>query len=205
MKGEASLDTTLTMVPPMTAHREQVELEPELIGLVRRLRQGDQAALEPLIELTQAAAYKVAMSYLQDSHASRDVLQETYLLVYRNIGKLREPAAFRSWFYRIVTSCCHRVLRSRRQEPSLDCLVESGGGPSVASPSDAIARRLAVREAFHRLREQDRSVLTLREVCQLSYDQIAAALKIPVGTVRSRLSKARQRFLDAFQTPGGQR
>lgn len=166
-----------------------------LESLVRLLQQGESGALEPFIEKTQTAAYRLALSYLKDEHAAQDALQEAYLLVYRRARQLHDPSAVKGWFFQIVRSCCHRVLRKRRPEDPLEELE----GPNPDPVASRSVDRLSIETTFAQLKEQDRTVLTLREVWQLSYDEIASTLEIPVGTVRSRLAGARKKFLKIFR------
>lgn len=164
-----------------------------LAGLVRRLQDGDESALEPFIARTHKAAWRLAVSMLRDPHLAEDCLQDAYLAVCRGVHGLRDPEAAHTWLLRIVTNRCRRLLRQRRPS-SLDELAETGLEPAAPDPTARTDTRLGVRSALTRLGHQDREVLALREVMQLTYDEIAATLKVPLGTVRSRLSKARARL-----------
>lgn len=165
---------------------------PQLLDLVTRLQGGDSAALEPFIQATQQAAYRLALSHLHDAQLSQDAVQDAYLAVYQNIGKLRDPNAFRTWFFRIITNCCRDLARKRKPEATLEAVAEQ------AAPASSPEDKLSVRQAFDELGEQDRTILTLREVCQCSYEEMASTLEVPVGTIKSRLAKARHRFLKVF-------
>lgn len=170
-----------------------VAASPEVLELVTRLRQGDESALGGLIAATQRWAFRLARSMLRDEDQCKDVLQESYLAVYQEIGSLRDVAAFQTWFSRIVLNRCRRVLRQKTTE-SIDDVTE----PSVAGGQGGVDDREDLRRALAVLTEIDRSVLMLREVMQLSYDEIATTLSVPVGTVRSRLSEARRRLVEAW-------
>jgi RNA polymerase sigma factor (sigma-70 family) len=168
---------------------------PALEDCVRCLQRGESAALERLIRATHTQAFRVAYTLLGDRHLCEDVLQDVYLTVYRKIEQLREPQAFRGWFRRIVVHECHRHLRRRGSE-SLD------DQPEAALPQtqghDSVDTTLAVRQAFGQMSGSDRTVLAMREMLDLSYEEIADTLEVPVSTVKSRLFKARKRFLDFF-------
>ena len=84
-----------------------------LTSLVDRLRQGDEAALQNLMELTYRMGFKLAHSLLQDRQLAEDALQEAYFTSYQKIHQLKEPAAFRTWFCRILTNCCHALRPDR--------------------------------------------------------------------------------------------
>lgn len=164
-----------------------------LESLLERLQRGDTAALEAFIGQTQGMAYRLAYSILADRDRCQDVMQEVYLTVYQKIGQLREPAAFKGWFSRILINRCRQELRGRKLE-SLDELPESSS-PSQDGMADRVHDRMAVQEAMAQLAPHDRAMLTMREVLELSYQEIAESLEIPLGTVRSRLFHARQRLL----------
>lgn len=164
-----------------------------LESLLERLQRGDAAALEAFIAQTQGMAYRLAYSILADRDRCQDVMQEVYLTVYQKIGQLREPAAFKGWFSRILVNRCRQELRGRKFE-SLDELPESKA-PSLDGMADRVHDRMQVQAAMAELAPHDRAMLTMREVLELSYQEIAESLDIPLGTVRSRLFNARQRLL----------
>lgn len=167
--------------------------------LLLRLRDGDETALEPLIRETQGMAFRLARTVLRDTHACQDAVQDAYLIVYREIGRLRDPGAFRTWFARIVLNRCRRMLRHQPAR-SLEDLTEAET-PSTPTGADTVEQRYDLRRALATLTETNRSVLMLREVMQFSYEEIAEALSIPLGTVKSRLADARRRLLLAWEGP----
>lgn len=179
--------TWLAGSPPAVTRSERLE------SLLERLQRGDAAALEAFISQTQAMAYRLAYSILADRDRCQDVMQEVYLTVYQKIGQLREPAAFKGWFSRILVNRCRQELRGRKFE-SLDELPESKA-PSLDGMADRVHDRMQVQAAMAELAPHDRAMLTMREVLELSYQEIAESLEIPLGTVRSRLFHARQRLL----------
>lgn len=165
--------------------------------LVRALQERKEGALEALIKKTEKACYHLALSILKDPELSRDALQESYFVVYQRIGQLREAGAFKAWLFRIVTHCCTDILRKRAPEVEAD-LSRQGAAPSD-DPARLVPDQVLLKETFHALPEIDREALALREVCHLSYDEMSQVLSIPVGTVRSRLAKARKRFIQAYR------
>jgi RNA polymerase sigma-70 factor (ECF subfamily) len=173
--------------------------------MVEALRSGQDGALENLIKKTEKACYHLALSILKDPDLSKDALQETYFLVYRRVGQLREPAAFKGWLYRIVTSCCHDILRKRSKEVETDLgeredlLGAKAEKRPTSDPSHEVPNREMIRSTFDGLADIDRQALALREICSLSYDEMSRVLSIPIGTVRSRLAKARKRFINAYR------
>ena len=162
--------------------------------LIGRLQSGDDSALEAFIEATHPMAYRLAFSILGERERCQDVLQEVYLTVYQKIGQLREPSALRGWFSQILVNRCRQELRGRKLE-AFEELPETLGTDGMA---ESIDLKVDVQEAMRSLPSCDQAVLTMREVCQLSYQEIAENLKVPLGTVRSRLFNARQRLLVAL-------
>jgi RNA polymerase sigma-70 factor, ECF subfamily len=158
--------------------------------LVRRCQQGDESAFRELLRRHRSRAVYLAAQILRDRTEAEDVVQEAFLQVFRSIRKFRCDASFYSWLYRIVVNLC--LDRSRRQSGRitvpLDEEREEGSG------AGGWETRLQVDSLLARLGDELRVTLILREVAGLSYEEIARELKIPVGTVRSRLSAAREQF-----------
>lgn len=167
-----------------------------LEALAVRLQERQEGALEALITRTQSACSRLAMSILQDAELSRDALQEAYFVVYQRIGQLREPAALKSWLFRIVNHCCHDIRRARARQPQSALPPDQQASADV---SQDIHHQQDIRATFEQLPDIDRTALALREVCSMSYEEMSQVLNIPLGTVRSRLAKARKRFIDAYQ------
>lgn len=168
-----------------------------VLDSVVRLRQGDASALEPLIEATQSRAWQIAYSILQDRQEVEDALQDAYLSVFQNLSQLKEPQAFWGWFKRILV---HRCLRLRQRNP-LEVLQDEEDQRS--SPQQPLEDRLDVAEAFKKLSLTDRTVLALREILDLPYEEIAQQLQVPLNTVRTRIYNARNRLFRLF-TQGSQ-
>ena len=169
----------------------------ELRRLVLRLQDGDQSAFESLVEKTQQSAYRLTFSMAQDHHLCQDAIQDAYVTVLQSIRQLRNPAAFTTWFSRIVINRCKRLLKTRRPS-SLDDIVEKGQGPSTDGLEEKTGRRLQLKKAMRQLTDTDRTIISLREVQGYSYEEIAEILDIPMGTVKSRIANARRRLLKAY-------
>lgn len=180
-----------------TAKQKSVTEAPRSLELlVRRLKEDREGALEELIGRTQEACFRLAFSLLKDQELARDALQDSYLVVYQKIGQLRDPGAFKTWLFRIVTHACRDIQRKRSKE------VESELQESLLQENDlaeAVSQQDQLRKTFTRLPEIDRTALALREVCSLSYEEMSRVLEVPLGTVRSRLAKARERFIQMYR------
>lgn len=165
---------------------------------VARVRHGDEAAMTLLMDLHRRKVLRVAANVLRDLNEAEDVAQEAFLKAFREIAKLREDKAFPGFLYRICVRLCMDRLRSRKP------LSEIMDQP-VASQGSAVETKVVVEDLLDRLSPEMRLTLVLREMEQFSYDEVADAMGIPVGTVRSRLHVARERFrqlwIEATQEP----
>ena len=154
---------------------------------VARVRTGDETALALLIEKHRMRLVRTAANLLRDRHEAEDVAQEAFLKAFREIGKLRDDRAFSGYLYRICVRLCMDRLRLKRAE-----LVEFDRAEPCQGP--AVENRVVIERLLDQLPPDLRTTLVLREMEQLSYDEVAAVMQVPVGTVRSRLHTARERF-----------
>jgi len=158
----------------------------ELI-FVERCRAGDEVALSELIIRHRSRLIRIAANILRDSNEAEDVAQEAFLKAFRELHNLRDNRAFSGFIYRICVRLCMDRLRSRRAEPSEIEVVDTSNGANVET-------KIVVERLLTLLSPELRATLVLREMEQLSYEEIADAMHVPVGTVRSRLHAARERF-----------
>ena len=171
--------------------------------LVRRVQKGDQAAFDLLFARYQSKIQNIISRYIRDSEEVKDVSQEAFIKAYRALPRFRGESAFYTWMYRIAinTAKNHLVAKSRRPPP-VDVDVDDADHRDDASdlrvvetPDGMMSRdqlQQVIRQALSELPEDLRSALTLREFDGLSYEQIAQILECPVGTVRSRIFRARE-------------
>jgi RNA polymerase sigma-70 factor (ECF subfamily) len=158
-------------------------------------RAGDPEAFRALVGETHATVFRLAAALVSDRDEAADVTQETYVRAWGRVGELRDGAAALGWLCRIARNVAHDRRRSwwSRMRAPLDALAGEAA-PREEAPDASLAaaeRASAVRAALAKLPEKQRVVLALRELEGLSYDEIAAALGVPVGTVESRLHRAR--------------
>ncbi len=176
--------------------------------LVARCQNGDKAAFEQLVTRHQQRAFHVAHQLLRDPEDAMEVAQDAFVRVYRAIREFRNDAAFTTWLHQIVVNLArnkHRWWhrRGRGRTISLDQPIELQDGPvemqaasDTADAPDAIAGRREfiahLTRAMDRLPSRYREVLVLRNIENLPYDEIAQALGCSVGTVKSRIARARE-------------
>ena len=152
----------------------------------------DANAFAELVRRYQGRLYRLAYRMLGNAEEAQDATQEAFLRAYRALSSFRLDASFSPWMYRIATNVCLDMLRSRRPQASLD---ESPlDPPATLSVEGAVAERerlRAVAEAVGRLPVGLRTVFLLRHEAELSYEEIAQTLGLPLNTVRTRLFRAR--------------
>jgi len=154
---------------------------------VARCRQGDEMALSLLITRHRNRLIRTASNLLRDRHEAEDVAQEAFLKAFREIHRLREDRAFSGFLYRICVRLCMDRLRLKRAEPAEIEEAHPHEGPSVET-------RVVIEKILSLLPSELRTTLVLREMEQLSYEEVAEVMHVPIGTVRSRLHTARERF-----------
>lgn len=171
--------------------------------LVSRVQKGDKRAFDLLVLKYQYKVQAIVGRYLNDFDEVNDVVQETFIKAYRALGNFRGDSQFYTWIYRIAVNTAKNFLVARnRRPPSVDVDVEdaefyAGSEPlkDVDSPENLYFRdelERVVDEVIQNLPEDLRTAVTLREFEGLSYEDIAAVMDCPVGTVRSRIFRARE-------------
>lgn len=177
---------------------EQSDLE-----LVRRVQKGERGAFDLLVLRYQHKVVKLVARLLRDPAEAEDVAQEAFVKAYRALGSFRGDSAFYTWLYRIAVNTARNTMASRQRRPLdyeadlseseqsvVDSRMRHGDTPEAVALSDEIQR--TVTEAIEALPEDLRTAIVLREVEGLSYEEIAEAMDCPVGTVRSRIFRARE-------------
>jgi len=172
-------------------------------ALIQRCAVGDEAAFAELVADNQRMVVRLACNLLGSRDEALDLSQEIFLRVFRTIGRFRGQSSLRTWIYRIAVNQArnrHRFWRRRHRadQVSLDAHVAAHGefvstsdtGPERAFAQKELAARL--KSALERLPFDQRTAIVLREIDGLSYEEIAYSLGVAIGTVKSRLTRARQ-------------
>jgi RNA polymerase sigma-70 factor (ECF subfamily) len=169
--------------------------------LVASCRAGDPQAFARLVALHEGMVFNLSARLLGDPEEARDVAQEVFLQVYRVLDRFEGRSSLKTWIYRIAVNQCHNRRRfwhrrRRDREQALDEGLSTGGGvASGPTPYEETQRReraRRVQEALLELSFEHRTVLVLREVEGLTCEEVGVALGVPEGTVKSRLSRARE-------------
>jgi RNA polymerase sigma-70 factor (ECF subfamily) len=157
--------------------------------LVVRAQQGDQQAFESLTVANHSRLYRVAYSILRDSHLAEDATQQAFLDIWRNIRRLKEPAKFNGWSYRLLVHACYAEAGRRpRWAPQDD--IKPSHVPIAPDPYRSVIDRDLLERGFRHLSMEHRTVIVLRCLLDMPMEQVAETLGVPAGTVGSRLSRA---------------
>lgn len=161
------------------------------LDLIASAQLGDRQAFSELVTRHQKGVITVVYRLCGDARLAEDAAQEAFVRVWQNLKKYNPQYAFRSWLYRIATNAALDVLRRERPSVEIDALPLADKTPTLEQSAESGERASRVQQAITHLSEPLRLVLVLREYEELSYQEISAALDIPVGTVMSRLNSAR--------------
>lgn len=178
--------------------------------LVARVQKGDKRAFDLLVMKYQSRILALAVRFVQDSHEAQDIAQEAFIKAYRALGNFRGESAFYTWLYRIAINTAKNYLVSRNRRPpangvdaeEAEFLDEAQSLRNVDTPEHLLLRDeidKTVQDSISKLPEDLRVALTLREYEGLSYEDIAEVMQCPVGTVRSRIFRAREAVDKALQ------
>jgi RNA polymerase sigma-70 factor (ECF subfamily) len=171
--------------------------------LVERVQRGDKNAFSLLVMRYERKLLRLVMRYIRDSAEAEDVVQESFIKAYRALANFRGECAFYTWLYRIGVNTAKNYLVARRNRPiSASMLPVDEDGEStidVGSDDDTPERLLMTRQigetvnrVMDTLPNELKTAISLREIEGLTYEQIAEVMECPVGTVRSRIFRARE-------------
>ncbi|HXU09911.1 MAG TPA: sigma-70 family RNA polymerase sigma factor [Blastocatellia bacterium] len=175
--------------------------------LISRLRARELSAFEELVTHFERPVYSLCFRLLQDAEEARDATQETFLKIYRGLGSFRGEAGLKTWIYRIAINQAmnqQRWWRRRHRDETISLdLTRGESGTTIGSllpaPSrspEALAisseREEHVMQALGEIKQEYRIALVLREIEEMSYEEIAATLSISIGTVKSRIARGRE-------------
>ena len=177
--------------------------------LIEQAQRGDESSFEALILSCKGKAYNIAFRFLRNEEDALDALQESFIKIYRNLEKFNCESKFDTWVYRIVVNTCNDMLRKNKDKPFVESLYRSDdedeyqievpdAGPG---PADALENKedsAYILSCLERVGGDHREVLILRDIKGFSYDEIADILQCSIGTVKSRISRARQRLKEIY-------
>ena len=175
------------------------------LALIDAARQGNLAAFNRLVLSYQSLTYNLAYRILSNGDAAQDATQEAFIKAYRNLGQYR-GGSFKAWLLRIVTNVCYDQLRHSQRRPASSLedlavdedytakLVDHAEEPAAYALRQELSR--TIQAGISQLPAEQRIVLTLSDIEGLSYEEIAEVMDTSLGTVKSRLSRARAKLRD---------
>ncbi len=169
--------------------------DPPDADLVEAARGGDQAAFAALVRRHERRVYALAYRMLGREEDARDAAQDAFISCYRNLRNFRGDAAFTTWLHRIAVNACYDALRKRRELLGIE---EAPEPPPAPDHGDAAAAAIDVHRALQLVPPDFRVVLVMHDLQDMAYEQIAEALRLPLGTVKSRLHRARIALAEAL-------
>ena len=165
--------------------------------LMERFKEGDPSAFEAIVLRHQDRIYTLCRYMLQDPEDARDAAQDVFLKAYRGLKNFRPDASLYTWIYRIaVTTCLDYIRKSRREAFRSEPLAEDlpSDEPFTEQLYESGEILDSIQQALQKLPEKLRAAIVLREIEALSYEEIAEVLHTSTGTVKSRISRARERL-----------
>ncbi|RJX34649.1 MAG: sigma-70 family RNA polymerase sigma factor [Desulfurivibrio sp.] len=183
------------------------ELNTDIQQLVQDFLDGDVQAFNRLVMLFQTKIYNLALNYVKNQEEAKDLAQDIFITVYRSLPKLREKEKFTSWLYQIAVNHCRNRYKklSRRgyfNNISLDDEESFLQIPGDEGPEKTLQRQNTinlVRSTIDAMAEAEKEIIILRDVQELSYEEISDILQIPLGTVKSKLNRARTSLKDRLK------
>ncbi len=197
MDDNLDLDFTMTEDVSETAWQNEY---------VDRAKYGDVAAFETLIKGQERIVYNIAYRMINNNDDAYDLSQEIFIKIFRNLRHFNGQSSFSTWVYRIAVNACIDEIRKRKGKTnvSIDQELEGDDGSykkefvsKSSTPEEAILRKeaqLEIRKALNALSEEHKVVIILREIHGMSYEEIASIVGMSLGTVKSRISRARSQF-----------
>ena len=176
--------------------------------LLQKAQEGDRKAFEALVALHSRRVYNLALGYTGRHHDAEEIAQTVFVKVWKALPQFRGASAFSTWLYRLTLNACtdhYRRERKRRGDLSLDDPDLSPIRDAAPSPEEIVIQweeEAILRKALAELPEQHRVILILREMDGLDYQEIAQVLEIQVGTVKSRLARARRALREKLLAEG---
>lgn len=152
--------------------------------LVKKAKKGDQEALLQLIMMQKQEYYKLAYVYMENQEDALDAMEDMIVILYENIHRLKKEEAFYSWSKTILVNCCKKLLRKKKKVISIEDIKESTYEENFDQKNEVIV----LKKHLSQLNQKHQEVLKLRYFLDLDYQTIAHMMKIPIGTVKSRIS-----------------
>ncbi|QAT42891.1 RNA polymerase sigma factor [Aminipila luticellarii] len=178
-------------------------------ALIKRAKEGDEGSFETLLLSCKGKAYNIALRYVKDENDAMDVLQESFIKIFRHLKNFNEESKFETWVYRIVVNACYDFLRKKKKkyrEVSMESEDHPAGAeldiPDGAPPPEEMMlnreESAYILTCLDKIPEEHKKIIILRDITGLSYEQISEILECSIGTVKSRISRARKNLKEIY-------
>lgn len=179
--------------------------------LIKKVKSGDKEAFYNIVKKYEKKAYNISYRLLRNPEDAKDVSQESFIKVYKSIGSFKEESSFSTWFYTIVNNTAKDYIRKKYKIREISIYKESKNEEDYVieiedtenSPEKILDNtfiRDNISEAIKKLSFEHRQVIVYREIQELSYDEISEILNCSIGTVKSRLNRARKNLRDILNS-----
>ncbi len=182
--------------------KKNFNFKDEDLEYILSTKKGDIKAFEILVKKYQKNIVNFSYRILENFEDACDIAQEVFIIVYKNIRTFREEAKFSTWLYKITLNLSRNYLKKKKKERFLGNMSNQNIFSSDPSPQEKIEReeiKEKITICLNLLNQEYKEIIILRDLEGLSYEEIGYLLKIPEGTVKSRLSRARENFIEKFE------
>lgn len=162
--------------------------------LVKKAKKGDQDALVQLIMERKQEYYKLAYVYMKNNEDALDAMEDMIVILYENINKLKKEDAFFSWSKTILVNCCKKLLKKKKKVISLEAVKEEVYEGDIEQKNEEIM----LEKHLSQLNKKHQEAIRLRYFLDLDYETISKIIKVPIGTVKSRISIGLKKLKESF-------
>lgn len=177
-------------------------------ALIKKAILGDEASFETLIFSCKGKAYSIAFRYLRNQEDAMDALQESFIKIYRHLDKFNFESSFNTWVYRIVVNTCNDMIKKSKARPQIEELnkhshetYEVDIPDTGLLPEEKLINKeetIYILQCLEKIQQEHKEVLILRDIQGFSYEEIGNLLNCNIGTVKSRISRARQKMKEVY-------
>ena len=174
-------------------------------NIIARARRGDAGAFEQLVETYRDQVFRLALRMCGNEADADEVAQEAFLSAWKALPNFRGDSRFSTWLYQLTSHAAIDLMRREKRQIAAEDITEVSApdpGPSPQQQAERSETRQAVRDAMGQLSPEYRQIVVLRFLQELSYEEIGAVLKLPPGTVKSRLNRAKSQLKDILSKRG---
>ena len=182
-------------------------------GLILRAKEGDNSAFEEIIKLYEQKVCSTIYYMVKDQNVVEDIAQDVFIKIYRNISKFNEQSSLYTWIYRITMNCCFDELKRDKKVTVFSNYIENDDGDEeevqFEDPSQNVSKIIESKldkeelvKAIKRLPDDQRAIIVLRDIRGFTYWEIADMLKLKLGTVKSKINRARIALKEELEKAG---